>query len=330
MLISPSYVATLETNIKKLFDQAYANLARHMWWECVATHSFSSNREERVFFALEQAYLSAGGQGGFKTFNDLAYLTTVTENEYTQSALRITEAQLADYDGVGIKLATDWTAQTGRLCAHHPQKLVAKMLLANGGNGANTYDGLSLFHANHLLNGRNTDNGTFTNVKTAVPIDDSVGLDVAKTNLNKAIALMRGQQTPTGYPRNLEPKWLIVPPEMWARAQELTTARVAPAGSQGGSVDNMPFLNSGIGTAVCAPELGAGFPNGSATSYYLVADIPGDGAAIYFDREPFAIRQHSGMTEAQLDVADELVYVCKGRNSILPLHPFAIQKCVAT
>lgn len=333
MLIDPTFVGDLETNMQLIMMDTYSGLLQYMWWQDLVYVNPSDALKEVFYFALEQAQLHDGGQGGFKTFDELQYLNTYGLNTYTQSALELTEAQLSDIDGRGVDAAAQWVREITKLCMYHPQWKLAQAILAN----ANTYDGLSFFNTGHFLNGLNANNGTFANLFTSAAIDGSgyridrvVPINIARDGLNNAIAAIRQIKTPTGYPRNLQPKVLLVPPALWGRAVDLTQAKSIPMAATGGAaaVDNEPFLQfAGLGRPVVAPELGAAYSGGSDTSYYIIADFAGPAAPwIYNNRLPFSVKMHSGMTDVELDRADKLQWICKGRNSTMPLHPFAMFK----
>lgn len=327
MLITPSFLFSLESNLRILQQNTYNELIANLWWKDVAKVIPSDKLEERVIFSLESAQIYEGGvQGGFKTFDAKRYITTSMLNTYYQSAFELTEQELEDTDSAGISAASDWMAEVTKLALYWPQKKLAAAILAN----PNTYDGLSLFNAAHLTNGRDNSQGTFSNLLTGLPIDESVTIDVARKNLNTAVATIRSNYlTPTGYPRNLEVLGLLVPGMLGPRAVQLTGARVIPVAATGGAggIDNEPILSYlGMGKPIIAPELGSAF-GGSDVNYYLLMKLTGEaGPFIWSNRRPFSVNMHDKMTDAELDAADKLQWFGKGRGGFLPLHPFGLVK----
>jgi phage major head subunit gpT-like protein len=340
MIIDPTFLGSLESNMRVLFDQKYKALNEDAWWQVCTYQSTSRSLKEIVYFSLESAKLHRGYKGGFKDFDEIRYLNTAVENEYTQSGLELTEAELSDLDGNGVQSATKWIGEIGQLTAHHPQQMLSDAILSN----PLTYDNLTYFNAAHYTNGVDVNDGVYANDffgaspsganPGKLPIDVSVTLDVAATNLTKAIATIKQLKTPTGYPRKLRVKALIVPPALYGRAVQLVMGAFLPgaAVSGGGTADNKPLAASwGIGQPIAADELSASFTGGSNTTYYLATEFVGEEAGfIYSNRQPFAVRYNSGMTDSELERADKLQWTCKGRNGLLPLHPYGLFRVQAT
>jgi hypothetical protein len=317
--------------MRVLFDQKYKALNDEAWWQVCTYQSTSRSLKEIVYFSLESAKLHRGYKGGFKDFDEIRYLNTAVENEYTQSGLELTEAELSDLDGNGVQSATKWIGEIGQLTAHHPQQMLSDAILSAS---SLTYDNLTYFNAAHFTNGVDNKDGTYSNDLGPLPIDLSVTLDVAAVNLTKAIGQIKQLKTPTGYPRKLRVKALIVPPLMYARAMQLIMGAFLPgaAASGGGSADNKPLAATwGLGQPYSADELSSSFTGGSDTTYYLATEYVGEEAAfIYSNRQPFAVRYNSGMTDSELERADKLQWTCKGRNGLLPLHPYGLFRVKAS
>jgi hypothetical protein len=340
MIIDPTFLGSLESNMRVLFDQKYKALNEDAWWQVCTYQSTSRSLKEIVYFSLESAKLHRGYKGGFKDFDEIRYLNTAVENEYTQSGLELTEAELSDLDGNGVQSATKWIGEIGQLTAHHPQQMLSDAILSTT---SLTYDNLSYFNTGHYTNGVDVNDGVYANDLTgaaagsypgALPIGGATTLDAAAINLTKAIAYIKSLKTPTGYPRKLKVKALIVPPALYGRAVQLVMGAFLPgaAVSGGGTADNKPLAASwGIGQPLAADELSASFTNGSDSTYYLATEWSGEEAAfIYSNRQPFAVRYNSGMTDSELERADRLQWTCKGRNGILPLHPYGLFRVKAT
>lgn len=341
MIINPTFVASLETNMHTLFSAKYTDLTKDMWWNACTYEVISKTLREIVYFKLETAKLHRGLGGGFKTFDDMRYLNSLVENEYHQSAFELTEAELSDLDANGAMAAANWIQEIAELCSHHPQQQVANAIL---NTALLAYDGLSYFNTGHFTNGVDNTNGVYSNVFTgtsgtnglfaAAPIGGATTLDQAAVNLTRVIAYIKSLKTPTNYPRKLRVKAIIVPPALYGRAVQLVNAAYLPgaAVSGGGTADNRPLATSwSIGQPLCADELGAVFTGGADDIYYVATEFVGEEAAfIYSNRQPFAVRYNSGMTDADLERADKLQWTCKGRNGLLPLHPYGLFQVKAT
>jgi phage major head subunit gpT-like protein len=326
MLITPSFLFQLEYYLQVIQNDTYANLMQHMWWQDIAVQRQSKSLKELFFFSLESAQLHEGGeQGGYKDFDVMRWLQNSVTNTYKQSAFELTEQELEDLDSHGVAASAQWLREITTVSVYQPQKSLAELILAN----PLAYDGVTFFNSAHPTNGMDTTQGTYSNVGVK-PIDTSVTLDVAAANLASAIAQLRTTKTPTGYPRNMVPRAILVPPALAFRAQQLTNARFISTTT--GSTDNLPLItNVGLGQPVVAPELGAAFSGGSDTTWYVVMESVGEVAgAIYVERTPYSTLYHTKMTDVELDIADKLVWVTKGRNSTALMHPFCIARFTST
>jgi hypothetical protein len=246
--------------------------------------------------------------------------------------------------------------------AYWPQLQVTKALL-NGANGIG-YDGVSFFNTAHPYNPFATANGTYANVFTgaasglypgAAPIDDTIPIDTAITNLQKIYAYIASIKMPNGiYPRFLRPKYLMVPPRMAARAAQITNAKfVGQVVSGGGaaSADVEAIIRQfGMAQPIQCDELassfsytldmedGGGTVSGSDTTFYIAAeqiDSTQLGAMVYVDREPFRIQYYTGDGGDQalnvlLARANEFEWLVKGRNVTGYGHPYLLFKCQAS
>lgn len=359
MDITPSYLASFETNMRVLQARTFSNLLGNIWYPQVFKVTESDALKEIVFFALEAAQLHDGGeQGGFKDFDVLTWLNTNYTNRYKQSGFELTEAEMTDSDGRGIQKASQWLTEITTVQAYQPQIDVAAKIITPG----TAYDGQNFFvttnntSTGHPVSGVAGDvsKGVYGNLLTgsasapypgACPLQIAAGtttLDAAANNLGRALAYVRGAyKTPTGYPRNLRVRALLVPPSLAMRAQQVTNARVLPAAaaSGGGPQDMEPligsdmFRNWGLGTPIVAPELGSAITGVAADdfTYYIVMEPVGDiVAGFYFNRQAYGVTYHDKMTDAELDRADKMQWFTKGRNSCGMLHPFMLIKCTPT
>lgn len=343
--LTPLIVRELESRIRSILVDDYARLTSSMWWQSVAKLKQSTSKKEILAWLLSTAMIRETGNGGNIAFEDLVSSYTELETKHAGAALNLTRAQLEDLyngepGGEGFEIARKWSKDMAFYMSYWPQKKTAHFVqnahnLATAG-GYTAYDGKAFFATDHPLNPYNAAAGTFKNLFTgadACPIDTGVTMDVAATNLSKAWALIKSIKMPNGEdPRFITPKALLVPPKMFPRAKQLTSAdfiaQAAAAG--GGSADFRAFIQSlGFATPICADEL-SGFE--SETSFFIVAEQAANdelGGAVYVEREAFRMTQYGEMTESELGRKQALEWQIHGRNAISAGHPFLLFKVKA-
>lgn len=342
-LLTSSYLVDLETRMKLISNQEYQRLASNVWWPRVAKRRESQTRVERLIWLLETARIQRTGRGGGNVeFEDLLSTSTEIESENAAAGLKIKKEKLDDLDGNGVQIAGEWSRQIGAYAAYWPQKCVAKAILAN----PTAYDGVAFFHATHYVNPYNSALGSYSNLFTgaaagsypgALPIDASVTLDAAVSNIAKAVAYAATIKMPSGEdPRMLKLGAIMGPPALSTRMTQITNAKyIAQAATGGGaaSADVEAVVRSwGLGEPIVAPELAAAF-GGSDTDYYLLMEEVTTnelGGFCYVDREPFSIVYNGPMTDAQLARIREIQWLTEGRNTVAPGHPYLFLKCRST
>jgi hypothetical protein len=345
-ILNAAFLFDLESNMRVITENSYTSLLEKQWWNRVAREMPSSSLKERIIWLLETGFVDYGVEGQVQ-FVDMATVMQEFTNKFiTGSGLKMLRSQLEDLDGVGISAATAWSRTMGALAANFPQQELAKAIHANGV----CYDGLAYFHANaggttgHPYDPTDTTKGRFANLFTgaasagvnpgACPIDVSVTLDVAQTNLSKALTYIREIKQPNGVnPRNLEPVAILVPQQLYVRARLVTEAKsvAMPAAGGAGSADVTALISTfGLEVILC-PELGALY-GGSDTRYYILCkDSTGQlGAWVYVNREPFSITYHGPQTDAQLASKREYEWTPQGRSTVGPGHPYLMFRCDGT
>jgi phage major head subunit gpT-like protein len=340
--LTPSFLFDLESNMRLIGAREYERLTSNLWWPKVAKRMPSGAKKERISWLLDTARIVRTIKGGGQvSFEDIVMKTVEYENENAAAGLKLKKEQLEDLDGNGVDLAAHWARQMGALAAYWPQKMVAKAIRDN----PVTYDGKTFFASDHPVNPFDASKGTFENVFTgaasgiypgALPIDNSVSLEVAVQNIAKALAYVASLKMPNGEdPRMLVIAAIIVPPALTARAQQITNAKyiAQAAGSAAGSGDIEAVIrNFGLGQPIEAAEFGSAF-GGSDTSYYLLTrEITSDelGAFLYIDREPFSIVFHGPQTDAELARKREFQWTTEGRNTVGGGHPYLLFRVDAT
>jgi len=336
--LTPQFVMDLETRMRFIQERDYLKLAGRLWWDRVTKVMTSGSRREIVTWIVNSAQLEDQGQGGNIAFDDMMMVETEFTSKTAGKGLKLRRQQLEDLDGNGVQLASEWSAQMGGQHAYWPQKQVVT-LLKNGHLATSlAYDGLPFFSASHLVNPKNAAAGTYSNLISSVPIDESVTADVALKNLKTVFASIASIKMPNGSdPRFLRPAGIIANPTLYPRVCQLTNAKfLAQAAASGGGGADVEALISALsyGAPICADEFG-GWE--SDTTYFVIAEnVMGTelGGLVYVDREPFTTRYYTGRgggtgVDAILDRADVLEWHTSGRNVAGYGHPFVIFKCKA-
>lgn len=350
--LTPQFLIDLETRMQAITEREYARLTQNLWWQMITKVRQSASKKDVITWLLSTAMIRDQQTGGQIAFDDLVATYTEIENKWAGAGLKLRRDQLEDVlngivGGEGLDLAGQWSTDIGAYMAYWPQKQVVH-LLKNGHTAAlyTGYDAKAFFATDHPVNPFKASAGTFANLFTgaasgsypgALPIDDGVATDVALQNMGKLFSYIASIKMPNGEdPRFLRPKGLIVPPRMFPRVVQLTSAKflaqVAGAGAaQGGSGDVEALIKAlGFATPVMADEL-AGYE--SDTTYFVAAEQVTSsqlGAVIYNEREPFKINYYGVMDQAELNRKDELEWHAKGRNRVSPGHPYLLFKVKAS
>jgi phage major head subunit gpT-like protein len=354
-LLTPSFMWDLESNMRVVTLNDYDRLLRNLWWPRLMKEApKSESKRERIVWLLDSARIKKTGKGGYIPFEDMAAQTAEVEMESAAGGLKLYRNQLEDLDGIGVQMATAWSAGVAKYAAYWPQKELANAIKANG----KTYDNKAFFAKDHPVNPFKLSAGIYanefsgaagsgawspTNLGTAypgaLPIDESVTLEQAITNISKAIAYVSSMRMPNGEdPRNLRVSAIIVPPALITRAVAITNAKTIAvkgnvAGTTAASADVEAIVRRfGLGEPIEAPELGAGF-GGSDTDWYLAIEeiqTSDAGAFLWIPREDFAVKYYGPQTEAQLDRMNELEWHTQGRYGLMNGHPFCLFRCRAS
>lgn len=349
--LTKEFLIDFETNLKSIVESSYAGFSTNLWHSRFMKRRTTQSRKETVAWLLSTAQIrEINKAGGEQVFEDLVQTYAEYEMKAAAAGFKVERFKLEDLDGGGVDLAGKWASDIGAYMAYWPQKKLAE-LIRNGETGK-TYDGKAFFASDHPVNPGDTSMGTFQNLFTgaasgaypgACPIDDTVTLDVALTNLAKAIAYVKQIKMPNGDdPRFIRPVCIVAPPRMQQRVTQMTNAKfiaqAAAGGAGSGDVEKM-IASFGLSEPVIADELASGF-GGSDTSWYLACEEAGSSASqvgsfLYLDREPFKITYYTGQgggtgVDAILDRADELEWHCKGRFSASYGHPYTFFKVKQT
>lgn len=340
--LTPQYLMDLESRMETITESEYqAGLLSNLWWDKISKVRTVGGRREVLMWLISTAQIrSTGKDGGNLDFEDLVSQTTEMEVESAGAGLKLSRFQLEDTDGQGLELAAAWSGDIGTYMSYWPQKLAADVL-KNGHTAKYTaYDKQVFFSNAHPVNPGIAAVGSYSNIFTAgsgpgaLPIDDSVSLEVAYQNLTKAWAYIQSIPMPNGVdPRGLEPAGILCGPRLYPRALQLSMAKFIPSvvGSGAGVADIAGVVQAlNFGAPILAREL-AGFE--SDTTYFIVAKQAQTrqlGALVYLQREPFHVNYFGELSSAELSRKDELEWHCKGRNSMTVGHPYCLFKAKAT
>jgi len=346
--LTPSFVFDLESRMRVIQAKEYQRLTSDLYYTQFTKELSSTGKRERLIWLLETASIDYVDRlGGTVEFEELVSNTKEIVNKAATAGLKLNRSQLEDLDGGGIEQAASWSRQVGAYMAYFPQEKVMEKVRDGTQAASKSYDGEIFFSKSHPLNPFDSVVGTYSNLFSGgsgsgafdkAPIDESVDLEDALSNLNRVVASIRKIKMPNGKaPRKLRPKGLLVPPDLTARAQQLTNAKfiAQAAGSGAGSGDITGVIaNLGLaGAPIVADELASVFTNGSDTTYYVIAEqLGGDelGAIVYQNRKPFEVTYNSPMTDADLARADELQWVVRGRNVVDYGHPYLLFRVEAS
>jgi phage major head subunit gpT-like protein len=328
--ITPSWVATFETNQQTLIQDAWARMRPNLVWDKFMDVRQSQTGRELFFWLLETARITDEGQGGNKRFDDIAATFFEIVNKNSGAGLRLTRNEIEDNMMAGESLrgmpsldyAASWSRQMGGSAAYWPQELLFTLLA--GGKTTKGYDAVNFFATNHPINpSAGSGAGTYSNLISAKPIGSSVSLDVAASNLSDVFQAIRSLRQPNGKPRNLVPRYLLAGEDLRKRAFELLDTKTLVAGATAGAtgVALAPIENviSRYGMEpVIATELS------EAGVYYVSCEmLPGEGGPFIFqDRSPYVLTSYQPETQAELQRRKEFEWSFDGRNAGAYGHPY--------
>ena len=351
--VLPSFVHDLESNMRAITERAYDRLTANLWWNRVAKSTTLVSKKEVLTWLLDTAQIEYVNRlGGEVMFDSLVSASHSLEYKAATAGLTLNRFQMTDVvnglpGGEAMDIAANWSRQIGAYMGYFPQKKIAELINDGEQAGSTAYDGVVFFATTHPVNPFDSSLGNYANLFTgaasgvypgALPIDASVTVDEAIANIGKAIAYIENIKSPNGEdPRMLRVKSILHPSALNTRVQQITNAQVvaqdAPGGGGGGGNIEAVVRDWNFEQPIKATELGAGFTNGSDTSYYLVAEqITSDelGALVWGEREPFGVQYHDTMSDAELDRANELEWIVRGANVGQYGHPYLLFKCKST
>lgn len=329
MFVSPIITSTVRDRLFNIGIDTRNQAQQRLWWREVVHEEFTQSETEIFTFAIQAAKLEDEGVSGQSiTFDSREYLKHSVTNRYLRKGFAMSDGELSDLDSNKIQAAGDWVRDITNDGIYSPQRLLVAAMLGN----KKTYDGLPIFDLAHPVNGKNTVNGTYSNI--IYEVDISGTLDVAVLNYARAISTITGTlKDTTGKPRNLQIRAALFPSLLYPRGVQILQGQFAPGGSSGGgggTQDIQPIAqNLGLGKPVNCPELGSAY-GGSDTDYYIVCDFAGPHAPfVLSNREPFRLFENSMGNDAEMARLNQWEWVYSGRCALMNMHPYLIFKCTA-
>jgi phage major head subunit gpT-like protein len=320
MKITPQWVATFETNSQTLIQDSWARMQKHLIWDRFMDLKQSSTLRELYFWLIESAKISAQGQGGNQRFDDIAGNFFEIDNVNSGVGLRLTKNEIEDNMMANPKgmpaldYAANWARQVGGHGSYWPQDLMFQLIAA--GKTTNGYDNVPFFATTHPINPYATGLGNYSNLLSALPIDETnaATLATASSNFGKAIAAVRALKQPNGKPRNLVVKSALCGPDLQKRMFELLDTKYYGSGQ--GSTENV-LSRYGIEPIVATELTEAGV-------YYLACEmLPGEGGPLIFQqRDPYVLSSYSPDNLAELQRRKEFEWSFDGRNAGAYGHPY--------
>ncbi len=357
--LTPSFLFDFESEMDSITENEFLRMvaSENLWWRDVARVRNTTKKREILAWLLSTAQIyDAGKTGGDINFDDMQATFVEYDIRNRSAGLKLQRNQLEDNDGGGFDFAAEWSQQIGALNAWDPQNQIAS-LIANGAKSTSlAYDNVQFF-ADNVVNGGNGHPLTQFNPAAgkyfnwfhgaasgiypgALPIDESVTVDVALKNLQIAIAYIATIKMPNGVtPRFLKPRGLMVAPRLVARAQQLTNARyiAQAAGSSGGGgadieaiISNWGFLQPLEVQEFAGITLGDG-ASSDLTWYIRCEQMQSSqlGSIVWVEREPYRVTYYTGTgggtgVDAVLDRAREFEWHDQGRNIAGYGHPYGL------
>lgn len=319
MKITPTWIASFETNEQTFIVDAWRRVLANLVWDKFMDVRTSKTLRELYFWLVETAQIYDEAQGGQKRYDDMAATFYEIDNANSGAGLILTKNEIEDnmmasgnLRGMpALDYAANWAKQIGGAGAYRPQEKLFSLI--GSGKTQNSYDGVPFFstaHPVHPLGG----GGTYSNLISAKPLTIGAGgdLSTAAANLTSVIATMRGYRQPNGKYRFLRPRYLSHDPSLSWVVPELLKSRFFNA------TENVSFTQMGI-EPMCCDEL-----SGEPGVWYLVAELmPGEGGPfIWQDRDPYSLTSYTSDSQVELNRRKQFEWLFDGRNTAAFGHPY--------
>lgn len=349
-MLTPEFLMDLESRMQLTTENQYVRMASGLWYpKFMKTRSTTARRDILAWLLSTAQIEDAGPKGGKISYDEVLAQMTEYETTFANRGLRMHKSELEDSDGQGVGAAVKWSGDIGAYMSYWPQKQAVKLIQNGEAAASKSYDNVPFFSKLHPVNPQDPGGKTFANLfkdaaastpttdpndagyPGACPIDDSVTLDVAMTNLSKVVAYIRSIKMPNGVdPRFLKPEAILGPPRLQQRIVQLTNAKfIAQAAASGGGAADVEALVRSFGFVepTIADELA-----GDDTTWYIACREMNEseiGGLLYIEREAFAITYYSGGTLPDFNRQNQLEWQVQGRYAAGYGHPYTLFKVKA-
>jgi len=370
-VFTADFLFSLEKRIRVIQEKSFAQrMAKEdIWYPSLMKESKLDGKSERINWLIDTASIEqltpndGGENGGSLTFDELATVATEYFPAHFGRATKISKIKLMNMMQAGLDPLGTWSASVAAYGAYVPQRVLAQTIL----NGTNIigYDGVPFFSASHPVHPLIPALGTYANLFTgaasgsypgALPIDNSVTLDVALNNLVTGLAYIEGAipaPNGAGDPRMLHVEKVLYPPRLQGRVAQLMQAEfIAQTASSGaGSADVKAVLKKfqlaepvkvkefdGNRSYTFGPVGSKTTVTGSDTDWYVVAREATSeelGAFQWNVRLPFGMQMYTGDSgtdgvDAVLGRSNDLEYHYQGWMAVNVGHPYTVFKFRST
>jgi phage major head subunit gpT-like protein len=326
MLITVNNVMNLQSRMRLISAEQQKVEPSDIWWNKVSTVVPGVTAKEVLTWLRTDAKIREVQQGN-RVYSHIWSLSLEVSPVDLSDSLKLDVNTLKDNEDNGFQIASVWSKQTVIEAQLYPQNAIAAAMLAGEAATSLTYQNVPFFNnGTHQVNEYDTGLGSFANLFTgtpsgaypgALPIDESVALDVAALNINKACTYIRNIKGANGRLRRLKPKYLGYPTALRDRVLAITSSRFIPSGNAGAIVDREGVPDSAwfkMLEPLEMPELGSVTSGGSDTSWYIFCEEQGSDMSgiCYLEREGFTV-QYFNESDAQLGRMRELEWHNSGR-----------------
>jgi len=245
--VSPSLVVDLNTELDFIYTSNWQRvMASAGEWGRIMKRRPGKGKREIINWLLDTGGIYLQNNGGNARADDMSAATTEIDISDFGANLELTSNELNDNQWAkdpsvsAYDFAKKWARDHGAAAAYFPRQQLFSMILANGGVGPNTYDGLSFFNANHPTNPAYPNGPVYSNIITGVDISAATGsvndVITAGENLGKALGTIAGLTfNQAAIPRFLVPRIIVPPTQLTYRVRQLigmsggTAARTSSA-----------------------------------------------------------------------------------------------------
>ncbi|AKT38259.1 Mu-like prophage major head subunit gpT family protein [Chondromyces crocatus] len=312
MLWTARHVLAFEDRLRRIINHDYQDAMRRVWWPNIMGTRASTGKREIIEWLLNTAQIVKLPNGQMQ-FDDLVTQAHEAVNIPRGGGLRMDRDKWEDDEA---KLASEWASQMGSEMAMSPQYECIDLI--KYGEVGLAYDGRP-FHGAHLVNPFDESRGEYrTLIDSMAQFDPSLPAlppELTPDSFSLGVAHMKTFEMPNGRNRNLEPRFLLIPPQLEKVARTVTGAKIIEA------TENV--ITDYHVQPLVIHELAH-----DPRSWILIA--PGSGELgmpyIWQERRPYGMTSYDGITDAELARANHLEWHVRGRNAAIYGHPFRAVK----